>query len=295
MNAFEQELKRCQRAVEERLAGYFRGNDLPQRRLLEAMRYSMLAGGKRIRPVLTLKFCETAGGAPDTALPLACGVEMLHTYSLIHDDLPCMDNDDLRRGRPTNHRVFGESTATLAGDALQAAAIETILSAPFPPEVTTAAALELARAAGPVGMCGGQQLEMEGEKNSFTLEQVARMNGLKTGSLLRAACVMGVLAAGIPRTDPRVKAAAAYADSLGFAFQIRDDMLNCTSTEAEMGKPVGNDRQSHKSTYVTLLGLEGCAAAVRERTELAKEAIRDQFPDTAFLVALADYLSDRRT
>ena len=289
----ERELNDCQALVEEALLRFFR-EDLPQKRLLEAMRYSLLAGGKRIRPVLTLKFCQAAGGAPEQALPFACAVEMLHTYSLIHDDLPCMDDDDLRRGRPTNHRVYGESTATLAGDALQTAAFETVLSAPLPPETTAAAALELARAAGAFGMCGGQQLDMEGESTPFGLEQVAEMNRLKTGCLLRAACVMGVLAAGADRRDPRAQAAAAYADAVGLAFQIRDDMLNCTATEAEMGKPVGNDARSHKSTYVTLLGLEGCANAVREQTEAAKAALNGVFPDAAFLTGLADYLADRR-
>ena len=294
MNPFEQELSRCQQRIEDSLPRYFRA-DLPQKRLMEAMRYSLLAGGKRIRPVLTVKFCQAAGGTPEQALPFACAVEMLHTYSLIHDDLPCMDNDDLRRGRPTNHRVYGECTATLAGDALQAAAFETILSAPLPPKVTAAGGLELARAAGASGMCGGQQLDMEGEQVPFTLEQVTEMNRLKTGCLLRAACVLGVLAAGVEEIDPRVTAAAAYAEAVGLAFQIRDDMLNCTATEAEMGKPVGNDARSHKSTYVTLLGLEGCAETVRQQTELAKRALRGRFTDTSFLNGLADYLADRRT
>ena len=294
MNPLERELKHCQKIIEETLPRYFQ-EPLPQKRLLEAMRYSLLAGGKRIRPVLTLKFCQAAGGEPEQALPFACAVEMLHTYSLIHDDLPCMDDDDLRRGRPTNHKVYGECTATLAGDALQAAAFETILSAPLPPEITAAAALELAQAAGGYGMCGGQQLDMEGETASFTLEQVAEMNRLKTGCLLRAACVTGVLAAGENRQSPQAAAASAYADAVGLAFQIRDDMLNCTATEAEMGKPVGNDAQSHKSTYVTLLGLEGCAAAVRQQTAAARAALEGVFADTAFLTGLADYLADRRS
>ena len=181
----------------------------------------------------------------------ACAVEMLHTYSLIHDDLPSMDNDDLRRGKPTNHKMFGECTATLAGDALQAAAFETILTAPLPAEVNTAAGLTLARGAGALGMCGGQQLDMEGETRTFTLKEVARMNHLKTGCLLKAACVMGVLAAGVPVDDPMVTAAEHYAKAIGLAFQVRDDMLNVTSTEEEMGKPVGNDAESHKSTYVS--------------------------------------------
>lgn len=294
MKEFWAEFECCQGLIERQLERYFL-EECPQRTLLDAMRYSLLAGGKRIRPILTLKFCEAAGGDMEQALPLACAVEMLHTYSLIHDDLPCMDNDDLRRGKPTNHKVFGEYTATLAGDALQAAAFQTILSAPLPAEVVVSAALELSRAAGADGMCGGQQLDMEGEQISFLLNQVAHMNRLKTGCLLRAACVIGVLAAGVRETDPRAAAAAEYAEAIGLAFQVRDDMLNQTATAAEMGKPVGNDRQSNKSTYVSLQGLETCAAVIREKTEEAKKALRTHFPRTEFLNCLADYLAARKS
>ena len=255
------------------------------------MRYSLLAGGKRIRPVLTLSFCAACGGSEEAALPVACGVEMLHTYSLIHDDLPCMDNDDLRRGRPTNHKAFGECTATLAGDALQCAAFERVLSAPLSDHARACAALELARAAGQAGMCGGQQLDMEGESARYTLEQVAQMNALKTGRLLRAACAMGVWAA--DGSEAQLQAARDYADAIGLAFQVRDDMLNVTSTEEVMGKPVGNDAQCQKSTYVSLLGLERCKDVVLEQTERAKQAIRGVFSDTEFLEALADYLAGR--
>ncbi len=289
---FQEELTLCQREIETALENYFTEN-LPQQRLLEAMRYSLLAGGKRIRPVLTLKFCEIAGGDPQKALPIACAVEMLHTYSLIHDDLPCMDNDSLRRGRPTNHMVYGECTATLAGDALQSAAFQAVLSADLPGDVRTAAALELAQAAGYAGMCGGQQLDIEGEQRDLSLDEIAQMNALKTGCLLRAACVMGVLAAGFPADSDEVRSAAAYADAIGLAFQIRDDMLNVTSDAATMGKPVGNDAESHKSTYVSHLGLEQCQAVVNEQTAAAKRALRGAFSETAFLDDLADYLAGR--
>lgn len=292
MNHFLSEFQRCQNLIEAQLEQYFQ-DKLPQQKLLDAMRYSLLAGGKRIRPILTLKCCEAAGGTLEQALPFACAVEMLHTYSLIHDDLPCMDDDDLRRGNPTNHKVYGECTATLAGDALQAAAFEVILSAPLPPQVTAAAGLELARAAGALGMCGGQQLDMEGEKITLSLEEVAWMNQLKTGCLLKAACVMGVLAAGVPMEDAKVSAAAAYAEAVGLAFQVKDDMLNVTSTSQEMGKPVGNDTENHKSTYVSLLGLERCGAVVQEKTAEAKAAIAGCFAQTAFLDHLADYLASR--
>ncbi|MCD7918390.1 MAG: polyprenyl synthetase family protein [Clostridiales bacterium] len=290
---FLQELEACRGQVEEALAGYFQ-EDVPQRYLLDAMRYSLLAGGKRVRAVLVLKFCEAAGGKADAAIPIACAVEMLHTYSLIHDDLPCMDNDDLRRGKPTNHMVYGEMTATLAGDALQAAAFETILSADLPREVRAECALTLAQAVGPLGMCGGQQLDKEGERQTFSLEQVAYMNGLKTGCLLRAACEMGVLAAGMPKDSPQAEAARSYADAIGLAFQIRDDMLNVTSTAQAMGKPVGNDAVLRKSTYVSLLGLEGCRERMTRLTAQAQEAIDPVFDHPAFLQELAGYLSERQ-
>lgn len=289
----ELELLERQQRVEEALQGYFT-QMVPQRKLLEAMRYSLLAGGKRIRPVLTLAFCAAAGGSEKNALPIACGVEMLHTYSLVHDDLPAMDNDDLRRGKPTNHRAFGECTAILAGDALQSAAFEAILTAPVSAEVRSAAALELARSVGAFGMCGGQQLDMEGEARDLSLEEIAHMNGLKTGCLLRSACVMGVLAAGEAPESPRCQAAARYADAIGLAFQIRDDMLNVTSTAEEMGKSVGSDAVNSKSTFVAHLGLEECQRRVEEETQRAKAALRGVFEDTAFLDALADYLAGRK-
>lgn len=290
--SYQEEMSLCQTAVESALEKYFT-EDCAQKTLKDAMRYSLLAGGKRIRPVLVLKFCEAAGGAPEKAMPVACAVEMLHTYSLIHDDLPCMDNDDLRRGRPTNHKVYGECTATLAGDALQCAAFQTILSADLPAESRAAAALELAQCAGQDGMCGGQQLDMEGESRRLTLEEVQLKDELKTGCLIRAACVMGVLAAGKTRDSEEAKAAAVYASCIGRAFQIRDDILNVISDAETMGKPVGNDEESSKSTYVSLLGLDRCQELVMELSEQAKSAIHGVFADTSFLASLVDYLAGR--
>ncbi|MCD7856365.1 MAG: polyprenyl synthetase family protein [Clostridiales bacterium] len=290
---FLEELEVCRGQVEGALADYFQA-DVPQKYLLDAMRYSLLAGGKRIRAVLVLKFCEAAGGDANAAMPIACGVEMLHTYSLIHDDLPCMDNDDLRRGKPTNHKVYGEMTATLAGDALQAGAFEAVLSANLPAETRAECALTLAQAVGALGMCGGQQLDKEGESQAFSLNQVTYMNGLKTGCLLRAACEMGVLAAGLSKDSPQAEAARAYADAIGLAFQIRDDMLNVTSTEQAMGKPVGNDAALRKSTYVSLLGLEGCRERMTRLTAQAQGAIAPAFVHPAFLQELAGYLAERQ-
>lgn len=289
---FKAEMEQCQSLVETALEKYFTDN-CAQKMLLDAMRYSLMAGGKRIRPVLVLKFCQMAGGAVEKALPVACAVEMLHTYSLIHDDLPCMDNDDLRRGRPTNHKVFGECTATLAGDALQCAAFQTILGADLPAEARAAVALELADCAGQDGMCGGQQLDMEGESRTLSLEEVQLKDQLKTGCLIRAACVMGVLAAGKTRDSEEARAAAEYASCIGRAFQIRDDILNVTSDAETMGKPVGNDEESSKSTYVSLLGLERCQELVQSLSAEAKEHLRGVFAHTAFLEELADYLAGR--
>ena len=265
--------------------------ELPQAGLAEAMRYSLLAGGKRIRPMLVLEFCRVSGGDVEAALPVACAIEMLHTYSLIHDDLPCMDNDELRRGRPTNHVVYGECTAVLAGDALQAEAFGTILRSNLPAERKAACAEALADAAGVDGMCGGQFLDMLWEGKVLSEEELTEINSRKTGALLTAACRMGVAAAG--GGEDLDEAAARYGAALGLAFQIRDDMLDVLSTDAELGKPVGSDAKEQKNTYMALLGREKCQAMVVRLTEYAKQVLRENFADTAFLCALADSLAVR--
>ena len=209
------EYKAIQNEISAALETYFTA-DCPQKELLDAMRYSLLAGGKRIRPLLLVKFCEISGGDRAAALPAACGIEMLHTYSLIHDDLPCMDNDDLRRGKPTCHKMFGETNAVLAGDALQSAAYCAVLSAPAAPERTAAMAKTLAFAAAEQGMCGGQYLDTSKEGLPVTEAELYEIHRLKTGALLRAACVMGVQCAG--GTPEQVAAAEEYAMNLGLAF-----------------------------------------------------------------------------
>ena len=295
---FKQEMETARQLVEARLAEFFPGDGLQ-----EAMRYSLLAGGKRIRPILTMKFCEAAGGKLGEALDFGCGVEMLHTYSLIHDDLPCMDNDDLRRGRPTCHKVYGECVATLAGDALQAAAFQTVLSAkgPWRGEGKVAPALAanfLAVAAGERGMCGGQYLDTIGDgKVIHTAEELTAINDKKTGALLRAACLMGVAAsAGHRKVEENCwDSAKDYATNLGLAFQIRDDMLDVIGDAAEFGKPIGSDASNEKSTYVSLLGIEECERRVLDYTERAKAALRAGTwrGGTEFLAALADSLAER--
>lgn len=286
----EQEYKAL---VDQALEQYFKAaEELPMAGLAEAMRYSLLAGGKRIRPMLVLEFCRITGGDINAALPVACAVEMLHTYSLIHDDLPCMDNDELRRGKPTNHVVYGECTATLAGDALQAEAFGTILRSDLPADRKAACAEILAGAAGLDGMCGGQFLDMLGEGKTLTREELDEIDGRKTGALLVAACQMGIAAAG--GSEAMLESAGHFGAALGAAFQIRDDMLDVLSTEEELGKPIGSDAQENKNTYMALYGADKCSQMVEKITEFAKMVLKESFADTAFLCSLADSLAVRK-
>ena len=278
--------------IDAQLADYFIPAGLPYDGLLESMRYSLTAGGKRIRPILVLEFCRISGGDVRKALPVACAIEMLHTYSLIHDDLPCMDNDDLRRGKPTNHVVYGECTAVLAGDALQAEAFGTILRSELPTEVRVRCAGILADAVGSDGMCAGQFLDMTGENRVLSEEDLNEINSRKTGALLIAACRMGVAAAG--GSDEQLEAAALFGAAIGAAFQIRDDILDVISTDEALGKPVGSDAQENKSTYMALFGQERCMQMIRRLTEAAKEALGGAFTDTVFLCSLADSMVTRK-
>ena len=279
--------------IEERLEQFFvRPEEDPLRGFAEAARYSLLAGGKRIRAILVLEFCRLCGGDIRQALDVACAIEMLHAYSLIHDDLPCMDNDDLRRGKPTNHIVFGECTATLAGDVLQAEAFRTVLHAPLPEEARLRCATMLADAVGFDGMCGGQYLDMLGEGKSLSAEELDNINLKKTGALLTAACTMGVAAA--LGTEAQTEAAARFGRALGLAFQIRDDVLDALSSEAELGKPIGSDEAEHKNTYLVLLGAEGCEALISRLSDDALRSLRAAFSETGFLEALTESLAKRK-
>ncbi len=286
------EFERRRALVAEELEGCFM-EDCLQGELLEAMRYSLLAGGKRIRPVLLLSFCAACGGEMERALPAACGVEMLHTYSLIHDDLPCMDDDELRRGKPTCHMVYGEANAVLAGDALQAAAFRYVLSGSVEPECMAAMAAILAEAAGERGMCGGQYLDTGINSDEMDENYLRQMYTLKTGALLMAACRMGAICGG--GTPQQLRAAGEYARNLGIAFQIMDDLLDMTSTTEELGKPVGSDAENGKTTFATLLGVNACRRLIAVHTERAKAAVRGAFEDSGFLCWLADSLAERRS
>ena len=265
----------------------------PRGDLYDAMYYSLLAGGKRIRPVLVLETCRMCGGDPAAALPFAGAVEMIHTYSLIHDDLPCMDDDDLRRGRPTNHKVYGEATAVLAGDGLLTAAFETMLELPpeLPPERALAAAGLLARAAGGRGMVGGQVLDMAGEGHSLSLAEVEELQRLKTGALIAAAAEMGCIVAG--GTQEQRQAVRHYAERLGLAFQVRDDILDVVGDEATLGKPIGSDARSEKTTFVTLKGLDACRTLVKRLTGEAIEALAPFCGEGGALCWLAEQLAGR--
>lgn len=260
--------------------------------LQEAMEYSLMAGGKRIRPVLTLETCRLCGGNLQTALPFACGVEMIHTYSLIHDDLPAMDNDDLRRGRPTNHKVYGEATAILAGDGLLTAAFGQLAGAELPAEWIAQAVACLAQAAGPVGMVGGQALDMAGEGRALTRGELELLQSLKTGALICAAAELGCIAAG--GTQEQREQVRRYAQALGRAFQVRDDMLDEISSEQELGKTIGSDRANEKSTFVSALGLKGCEVLVDQLTQQAVDALAG-FEQPSFHIWLARSLAQRNS
>lgn len=261
--------------------------------LLDAERYSLFAGGKRIRPTLTLEFCRLFGGEEAAALPFACAVEMVHTYSLIHDDLPCMDNDDLRRGKPTNHKVFGEGVAVLAGDALltgafEAAATNTAAGA----ETSAMAVAYLAGCAGRYGMIGGQIMDIEGEKRKLSQDEVFRLQSLKTGALISAASVMGALAAGVRTDDPAMERVVRYAENIGLVFQIVDDLLDRHGDEATLGKRVHVDEEHHKNTFLSFCTEEEAWLYAERLTADACRAIR-LYPSSEILISLAEWLLKR--
>ena len=264
-----------------------RGSDA----VLEVMRYAIENGGKRIRPILTLAFCELCGGDALSALPFACAAETIHSYSLIHDDLPCMDDDDMRRGKPAVHIQFGEDMAVLAGDALLTLAFELLLDADAPPERLVSAGKVLANAAGFCGMIAGQAMDMQNEGETVDLATLEMTDARKTGALIGAACELGCIAAGA--ADTYRSAALAFAKDLGLAFQIQDDILDVTADSATLGKPAGSDWMQDKSTYVSLLGLSDSRTQVQALTVRAKQALAVFGQDSAFLCALADALCSR--
>ena len=291
MSNFDLLSKAYRSYIEEYLESiYAEFKDLPQKQLFEAMEYSLLAGGKRLRPIFVFDFCRMCGGDWHEAAPFAAAIEMIHTYSLIHDDLPSMDNDDFRRGRPTNHKVYGEAMAILAGDALLTDAFMIAASAqlPNPGDMATAIAL-IAECAGSMGMVGGQVLDIQAENRECSVQEVLDIQNRKTGRLISAACALGAIAGGA--NEEQFDAACKFAAGLGLAFQIRDDMLDVIGTQEEMGKGVGTD--STKNTFVRLYGLEKCEELVQTYTNYALEAL-DVFENNEFMKELALSLTERR-
>ena len=284
------ELKSYVSHIESYLDGCFDFYEFePQGILFESMRYSLLAGGKRLRPVFVFDFCRMAGGCWPDATPFAAAVEMIHTYSLIHDDLPSMDNDDFRRGRPTNHKVYGEAMAILAGDAMLTSAFGHIANAPsLSANAKLRAVSYLSRCAGETGMVGGQVLDILAEQRECTEQEILNIQNRKTGALIKAACVLGVMAAN--GTAEQEFAAMEFADHLGLAFQIRDDMLDVIGDAEKLGKATGMD--GAKNTFVRLYGLEKCEELVKEHTEAAIDAL-DVFEDSEFMRELAMSLVGR--
>lgn len=257
--------------VEQALTREVVEGDGPAQRLFEAMRYSLLAGGKRLRPVLALAACEAAGGAIDAAMGFACAIEMIHTYSLIHDDLPCMDDDDLRRGRPTNHKVYGEAIAVLAGDALLTDAFAVLAGSMAPQSAVIATVSELARAAGSAGMVAGQTIDLLGEGRLMTVEELEYLHGKKTGALFIAAVRGGARLGGA--SEAQLGALETYARALGLAFQVIDDILDVESSAEQLGKRTGKDAVHGKNTYPGLLGLERSRTLARELEQRAHQAL----------------------
>ncbi len=294
--SLSQQMQNYQYEIEEALDRLLSLRECPQREGLEAMRYSLLGGGKRIRAILTLEFARAYGVPKEQAMPFGAAVEMVHAYSLIHDDLPCMDDDDYRRGKPSCHRQFSEATALLAGDGLLThafiAALEGGLRAGVQPNRAAEAALILAQGAGIDGMLGGQimDLAMEGKKVEAELHQ--RMCAMKTGALIRSACLMGC-ALGAAGPQGR-KITEEYADKIGLSFQMIDDILDCTGQQELLGKPVGSDAQQNKTTYVTLYGLERAKEMSQRQTEEALECLeRLPLPDR-FLAEFTEMLLARK-
>ncbi len=282
------ELASAAAETEGRLAALLDERDGDLAPLFEGMRYSILAGGKRIRPFLVLAFSRLFGGARDTALSFAAAVEMVHTYSLIHDDLPAMDNDDLRRGRPTNHKVFGEAEAILAGDALLTMAFEVLATADCPAPDALRAVRVLADCAGARGMVGGQMMDIRSEREAPDRATLDRLHAKKTGALIRAAAELGAISAGV-RDEKILADVRRYAAGIGLAFQITDDVLDAYGDTALLGKTTGKDEKAGKTTYLTFLSREGALALAREITETAKASI-SHYDGAEILLALADNL-----
>ena len=290
---FEQRSREYREYIEAYLANIHKAYaDQPQQPLFQAMDYSLLAGGKRLRPVFAFDFCRMCGADWKKAVPFAAAIEMIHTYSLIHDDLPSMDNDDFRRGRPTNHKVYGEANALLAGDALLTRAFGVAASNPcVDPAVTARAVALIADCAGEDGMIGGQVLDLMGEEEKYGVDTLELMQALKTGELIRCASLLGCYAGGA--SEALIEAAEKYSLYVGRAFQIIDDILDAVGDADILGKPIGSDAESEKTTFLTHMTVDEAREYAARLTADAKKAI-SAFKGSEVLSALADYLLTRQ-
>lgn len=291
---FKQSLKERANYIEELLNRYMPKEEGYQKTIMESVNYSLRAGGKRLRPILTLEACKIVGGNEEDVIPFAVAIEMIHTYSLIHDDLPALDNDDLRRGRKTNHIVYGEDMAILAGDALLNYAFEIMLSNSIEKENTRKylrAINEIAKSSGIYGMIGGQVVDVQSENKQISKEKLDYIHNNKT-----AAIIIGCMRAGAiigDASEENLDKITKYAKNIGLSFQIVDDILDIVGDEAKLGKKVGSDIENHKSTYPSLLGLEESKIIAHKLIEEAKDNIKDIGTNSEFLVGLADYIIDR--
>ena len=297
MGDFKSDFKNKGIAINQQLVEVFLKNmDTPEV-IIDAMKYSLFAGGKRLRPILMTETCRALRGDVDVIMPLALGMEMIHTYSLIHDDLPAMDNDDLRRGKPTNHKVFGEAMAILAGDALLNYAVETMLQGTqgLDGDMLSnylAAMRIIMGAAGISGMIGGQVADILSEERVISLQEMDYIHMHKTGALLEACVESGCLIAGAePATQGRL---ISYSQRIGLAFQIVDDILDIEGNEADLGKPIGSDEKNHKATFVSLYGLDASKLKVAELEKEALEMLKPIGVNTGFLEDLASYICHRQ-
>ena len=291
---FKQSLKEKSNYIEKLLSEYMPKEDGYQANIMEAMNYSLKAGGKRLRPILTLEACKIVGGNEKDAIPFAIAIEMIHTYSLIHDDLPALDNDDLRRGKPTNHRVFGESMAILAGDALLNYAFEIMLSNSINkenPQKYLRAINEIAKSSGIYGMIGGQVVDVKSENKAISKDELDFIHLNKTAAIIIGCMRAGAIIGNACEED--LEKITKYGKNIGLSFQIVDDILDIVGDENKLGKKVGSDIENHKSTYPSLLGLEKSKKIAYDLIEEAKYNINDLQNDSSFLEGLANYIIDR--
>lgn len=292
LDFLKNDIKNVADEVNSYLEKIFSYGDQDYKIICEAANYSILNGGKRIRPFILISFAEMLGAKKEKALPFAAALEMIHTYSLIHDDLPCMDNDDYRRGKPSNHKVYGEANALLAGDALLTEAFSVVIKADLPSDTLLRAVEVLSSSAGYKGMIGGQVMDMSPLLLREDIEKLKKMCALKTGKLISAAAILGCLSANV-NDEAVLKSAECYAQNIGLAFQITDDLLDKYGTQQELGKPVGSDDKNDKTTFLTFMSPKDAQAYAKKLTEEAIEQIKD-FKNNEKLVALAYLLLNRK-